>query len=92
MSNVVSFAEWWKSYSGENKLPENVLINIAYKAGTQSRQTEIDELQNRIDDVAKKLESIKTDNLRPRWRDYDEGWRDCAITVLSDLKGKENEH
>ena len=51
----------------------------------------VDELQKRIDDVTYKLNNIKNDALRGHRHDYDKGWRDCAITILNDLKGNSHE-
>lgn len=50
------------------------------------------ELQKRIDDITQKLNNIKNDTLRSHRYDYDNGWRDCAITTLNDLKGNTNDH
>ena len=49
-------------------------------------KAERDALQKRIDDVVKSLEGVKSTEFRPHCYDYDEGWRDCAITTLNDLK------
>ena len=70
--------------------------NEAYADGQKSMRKMIksneDELQKRIDDVTYKLNNIKNDALRGHRHDYDKGWRDCAITILNDLKGNTNDH
>lgn len=87
-----SFDEWFKktmpnTYKGVGKEKiETFTYQIAEDAWNHQQQ-KIDELKKRIDDVTRKLESIKNDSLRPHRRDYDKGWRDCAVTVLNDLKG-----
>lgn len=45
------FDEWWKNWSGTNVLPENTDINYAFKAGQQSKQSEVDELQKKVKDL-----------------------------------------
>lgn len=57
----MSFDEWWRGYSGENRLPENTFIKLAYEAGAQSRQAEIDELNFKLVEMKSRLNDAYTD-------------------------------
>lgn len=50
----MSFYKWYREvgYLGDD---QNARAKIAYEAGAQSRQAEIDELQNRVDEALNKL-------------------------------------
>ena len=84
-----SFDEWYREAKKLNN--DGFPAKDFFKAGQQSKQAEVDELQKRIDDITHKLKNIKNDTLRSHRYDYDKGWRDCAITTLNDLKGDSHE-
>ena len=39
--------------------------------------------------VISNLNNIKASEFRSHHYDYDKGWRDCAVTILNDLKAQE---
>lgn len=45
-----------------------------------------------IKQVISNLNNIKASEFRPHHYDYDKGWRDCAVTVLNDLRAQEPTH
>ena len=61
-----SFDEWWSECKKNGFVPTfSDVASNAFKAGAQSKQAEVDELQKRIDDALKELECIhfyKTQN------------------------------
>lgn len=63
-TEVLSFDEWLDTTKLRGYVDENSL-EASWEAGQQSKQSEIDELQKRIDDALKELECIhfyKTQN------------------------------
>ena len=92
-----SFDEWFKGEipNSHKKVGKEKIETFVYETAQGAwnfKQAEVDELQKRIDDVTYKLNNIKNDALRGHRHDYDKGWRDCAITILNDLKGDTNDH
>ena len=53
----MSFDKWYREvgYLGDD---QNTRVKIAYEAGQQSKQDEVDELQKRIDVLSKKLNEM----------------------------------
>ena len=53
----MSFDKWYREvgYLGDD---QNTRVKIAYEAGQQSKQSEVDELQKRIDVLRKKLNEM----------------------------------
>ena len=53
----MSFDKWYREvgYLGDD---QNTRVKIAYEAGQQSKQAEVDELQKRIDVLSKKLNEM----------------------------------
>lgn len=100
----ITFDEWWRGYSGENRLPENTFIKLAYEAGTQSRQEEVLKLQDEVAELNRKIamyekhvNAIKVIHENQFDENSDTSWilgnLDGFFECLeSDLKGKENEH
>lgn len=77
----MSFDEWWRGYSGENRLPENTFIKLAYEAGAQSRQAEIDELNRKIAMYEKHVNAIKFIHENQFDKNSDTSW------ILGNLDG-----
>ena len=71
------FDKWWSDWTGSDKLPENTDISYAFKAGQQSQQAKIDELQARVDEALQMLE-------------YNE-YTDSALQAIDILKGNKDD-
>ena len=57
----MSFDKWYREvgYLGDD---QNTRVKIAYEAGQQSKQAEIDELQKRIDEAVELMTVLNDDN------------------------------
>lgn len=78
----MTFEEWFKQTSEFSYIgPEAEEAERTWNY----QQDKIDAIKKQLAGMQQKLESIKIDDIRPRHSEYDYGWRDCAITVLSDL-------
>lgn len=54
-----SFNEWWNEHKKNGFVPTfSDVASNAFKAGQQSKQAEVDELQKRIDVLSKKLNEM----------------------------------
>ena len=51
------------------------------------KQTKIDDLQARIDEVLKACDNLRTDLIRENHVEYDKGWKDCATSIYYQLRG-----
>lgn len=56
------------------------------------KQTKLDELQARIDEVLKACDNLRTDLIRENHVEYDKGWKDCATSIYYQLKGNKDEN
>ena len=74
-----SFDEWLDTTKLRGYMDENSL-EAAWEAGQQSKQAEVDELQNKIDEALKLL------NLA-----YPESWAYCVDEAINILKGEDHE-
>lgn len=54
----ITFEDWWRNYSGENTIPENTFIRLAYEAGVQSRHEEVLKLQGEVDELQNKYDAV----------------------------------
>ena len=78
-----SFDEWFGEAS-QNKLfweSPSKASKMGFEAGQQSKQAEVDELQNKIDEALKLL------NLA-----YPESWGYCVDEAINILKGNTDDH
>ena len=80
----MSFDKWYREvgYLGDD---QNTRVKIAYEAGQQSKQAEVDKLQKRIDEAFKSSKEF-----------YDFGDGESAMAfcneIMNILKGSTNEH
>ena len=80
----MKYIEWLKDYDKSHITHPS--RQDVWDGAWDYQQDRIDAVKKQLLDMQKKLESIKIDDIRPRHSEYDHGWRDCAITVLSDLE------
>lgn len=108
-----SFDDWFKLHKPHLGLSE-IDAEFVFKAGQQSMQKEIDELNltikrlitseediargckhwrdshreldERVGYILKVCENLKNDSLRENHKEYDKGWRDCASSILHQLR------
>lgn len=52
-----------------------------YNDGQQSKQNEVDKLIAILGQVTKACFHIKDGTIREHCKEYDKGWRDCAISI-----------
>ena len=87
-----SFDEWLDTTKLRGYMDENSL-EAAYEAGQQSKQSEVDELQKRIDEINKLVDLWREDYIT--LVKYDDGNRycleDCINRVVNILKGDSHE-
>ena len=87
-----SFDEWLDTTKLRGYMDENSL-EAAYEAGQQSKQSEVDELQKRIDEINKLVDLWREDYIT--LVKYDDGNRycleDCINRVVDILKGNSHE-
>ena len=75
----MSFDKWYREvgYLGDD---QNTRVKIAYEAGRQSKQAEVNELQRRIDEAVKML---------AHGEGY--GYEQCTRLAINILKGNSHE-
>ena len=88
----MSFDEWFNSHEDRKEWDDAPPIAVdAFEAGQQSQQAKIDELQARVDDTEKWIESNKKNIPLSEWHGYTTEDYVDADDLLEILKGNKDE-
>lgn len=72
-------------YESQINRQDAIIQNISWVVWQAAKASASENLKQ----VINNLNNIKASEFRPHHYDYDKGWRDCAVTVLNDLKAQE---
>ena len=92
-SNREAFEAWFESRYDANfmqfALDFDMYVDKHTQASWEAWQAAKASASEKLKQVINNLNNIKASEFRPHHYDYDKGWRDCAVTVLNDLKAQE---
>ena len=88
MSKQKTYNEWLSSLSGFDVMRHANCCKIAYEAGQQSRQAEVDEKDKRIEALIESWRGLKIKGIAPEHRAFENALNKCADELERVLRGE----